>query len=107
MLWTMAAIAAVIAALAAAALAVLRKKASRRDRTIGWNAGTIATGAEGDAAHGFYGLPPHDAARFQRLAREQMHRQQAEWSRDYLPSVTGGARPGRLSGIPRALRVRR
>ncbi len=104
MFWTIAAIAAVFAVLATAAAVALRKKAARRNLTIGW--GTVAV-AEADAAHGLYGLPLHDAAQFQRLAREQMHRQQADWSRDYLPSVTGDARPGRLSGIPRALRVRR
>lgn len=103
--WTIAAIAAAFAALAAAAVVALRRKAARRGRTIGWVADALV--AEAGAADGLYALSSQDAAQFERLAREQMHRQQAEWSRDYLPSVTAGTRPGRLSGIPRALRVRR
>jgi hypothetical protein len=107
MLWTLAAIAAVIAVSAAVALAVVRKKARRRDTTIDGNVFSVLAGEGGDAPYGFAGLPPRDAAQFQRSAREQMHRQQTEWSRDYLPGDTGGSRPRRPSGIPRALRVRR
>jgi hypothetical protein len=36
-----------------------------------------------------------------------MRRHQAQWSRDYLPGTTDGSLPGRIAGIPRALRVRR
>lgn len=107
MSWTIAAIAVALAVSAAAGVVVLRKKAAGRNRTIGWGAPIAVADAEAGAGHGFYGLSSHDAAQLQRLAREQMHREQAEWGRDYLPTVTADTRPGRLSGIPRALRVRR
>lgn len=107
MLWTLAVVGAVIAALVAAAAVVLRKKIARRSVAIGRRVARTAPDAADYGAHGLYGLSPRDAAPFQRSARDQMHRQQAEWSRDYLSGVGEGTRPGPMSGIPRALRVRR
>lgn len=107
MLWTLAVVGAVAAAAIAAAAVILRKKIVSRNVAIGRRAAMAAPEAADYGAHGLFGLSPHDAAPFQRSARDQMHRQQAEWSRDYLSGVGGGARTGRLSGIPRALRVRR
>ncbi len=107
MLWTLVVVGAVIAALIGAAAFMLRKKIARRNVAIGRRATGTAPEATDYEAHGLFGLSPRDAAPFQRSARDQMHRQQAEWSRDYLSGVSGGTGPGRLSGIPRALRVRR
>jgi len=54
----------------------------------------------------FFGLAPQDAAQFERAAQEDRLREQGQWDRDYLQNTTAGAMPGRVAGIPRALRVR-
>jgi hypothetical protein len=61
----------------------------------------------GDAFGALYGLSAEEAAHFHQSAREHARLHHAQWNRDYLPEVGGGALPGRVSGIPRALRVRR
>lgn len=98
MFWTMTALAVV---LAAAALAVAGKWV--RNRRAG--AGSMA--AAGDPYGSLYGLTAEEAARFHQAVRERGRLHRARWSRDYLPGVPDAALPGRVSGIPRALRVRR
>jgi hypothetical protein len=101
MLWTIMGLAAGLVVLAAAAV-LIRRRAGTRIRLFG----RIAARAAG--SHGSpYGFTSEDAARFHRSARDQMRRHQAQWSRDYLPGRTDGSLPGRIAGIPRALRVRR
>ena len=102
MIWTMTAIAAGFAVVAAAAILVL---AGRRARSRNGGSGLIA--AAGDPTGGFYGFSAEETARFHQSAREHARLHHAQWSRDYLPGVGGGTLPGRVAGIPRALRVRR
>lgn len=101
MFWTMTALAAGLAGLAAAALAVAGRWARKR------RAGLVRTAPAGDLHGSLYGLTAEEAARFHQSAREHGRLHHARWSRDYLPGVAYEALPGRVSGIPRALRVRR
>ena len=102
MFWTIMAIAAGLAGLALAAAVAIGRRARIRVSA----SGRAAVGAA-DGYGSLYGFTTEDAARFHRSARDQMHRHQAQWSRDYLPDVTDRTLPGRIAGIPRALRVRR
>jgi hypothetical protein len=101
MFWTIMAIAAGLVALAVAAV-IIRRRAGTRIRVSGRVA---ARAADSHACP--YGFTTEVSARFHRSARDQMRRYQAQWSRDYVPGATDGTLPGRIAGIPRALRVRR
>jgi hypothetical protein len=100
MIWTMTAIAAGLVVLAAVAMLAL---AGRRGRNRNGGSGSVATA--GGPHGGFYGLSPEEAARFHQSVREHTQLHHVQWSRDYLPGA--GTLPGRVAGIPRALRVRR
>lgn len=52
-----------------------------------------------------HGIRPGELDDFRRSARDQLHSQREQWDRDYHPDAATGL-PGRISGIPRALRVR-
>lgn len=60
----------------------------------------------GSGEVGIYGLSPRELDDFRALAREQSRNDQERWNRDY-PNGGDGAMPGRVAGIPRALRVKR
>lgn len=98
MFWTMTAL---VVGLAAAALVVAGKWIRKRRGGVG----SMAT--VGDPFGSLYGLTAEEAARFHQAVRERGRLHRARWSRDYLPGVPDAALPGRVSGIPRALRVRR
>lgn len=101
MIWTVTAIVTgLVALIAATALTLFARRGRSRN-------GGPAPMASGDPYGGFYGLSPEETARFHRSAREHMRLHHAQWSRDYLPAAGGGGLPGRVAGIPRALRVRR
>ncbi len=51
------------------------------------------------------GIRPGELDDFRRSARDQLHSQREQWDRDYHPEAATGL-PGRVAGIPRALRVR-
>jgi len=110
MLWTLLATGAGIACLFAISLVAVfivpRRRRSRtlmRSATIGESQGSASLA---DAPSSLFGLAPQEAAQFRQTAREQMHREQVQWARDYFSSTSDGALPGRIAGIPRTLRVR-
>jgi len=96
----------VVALAAAAALRILvrRNGAVRRGNRVSGRAAPAVAGGSGAS---LFGLAPQDAAKFRQSARSDMEREQLQWDRDYLPSVSDGAMPGRIAGIPRTLRVKR
>lgn len=51
------------------------------------------------------GIRPGELDDFRRSAREQLQSQREQWDRDYHPDISTGL-PGRVAGIPRALRVK-
>ncbi len=51
------------------------------------------------------GIRPGELDEFRRSARDQLQSQREQWNRDYHPDAAAGL-PGRVAGIPRALRVR-
>lgn len=51
------------------------------------------------------GIRPGELEDFRQSARDQLHSQREQWDRDYHPDAAAGL-PGRIAGIPRALRVR-
>lgn len=71
-----------------------RRRASRR--------GASAFSPEGANV---FGIRPGELDEFHRSARDQLHSQREQWDRDYHPQ-SGTGLPGRVAGIPRALRVR-
>jgi len=89
-----------IVALTAIVAALLRRRGAGRISRTGSRVPMPSAGM------GLFGLAPGDADRFQHLAREQMRLDRAQWGRDYLPGMSDGTPPGRVSGIPRSLRVR-
>lgn len=101
MIWTMTAIAAGLVVVIAA---IGRAVAGRRARRL--EAGAALLAAAGDPYGSLYGLSADEAARLHQSAREHGRLHHARWSRDYLPGAGGASLPGRVSGIPRALRVR-
>lgn len=106
MSWTflLAALGTVLCAVAALPFFVRRRGVIRRN--IGAPDQPTAVAADVSPAS-LFGLAPQDAARFRRSARSDMAREQLLWDRDYLPSMSEGATPGRIAGIPRSLRVKR
>lgn len=106
MSWTflLAALGVFLCVAAALPFLVRRRAASRRSQ--GAPGQPIAATADGSPAS-LFGLAPQEAAQFRQSARSDMAREQLQWDRDYLPSVTDGAMPGRIAGIPRTLRVKR
>ena len=67
-------------------------------------AGSLAT-AYSAAGESVNGIRPGELEDFRRSARDQLHSQRKQWDRDYHPDTATGL-PGRVAGIPRALRVR-
>lgn len=51
------------------------------------------------------GIRPGELDDFRRSARDQLQSQREQWDRDYHPDAATGL-PGRVAGIPRALRVK-
>lgn len=104
MSWTilMVALCALCLVAAAAAIQTHRGRISRR---AGDSAFAMPVPLVTDSVS-FFGLAPQDAARFERAAQEDRRREQGQWDRDYLQNSTADVMPGRVAGIPRALRVR-
>lgn len=100
MVWILAALAAGVAVAALAAAGMMARRRKGRSAAVG----TVAIGVPYGS---LYGLDPEEAARFHNSVREHTRRHRAQWSRDYLPGAAEGGLPGRISGIPRMLRVRR
>lgn len=57
------------------------------------------------ASANVFGIRPGELDDFRRSARDQLQSQREQWDRDYHPDAATGL-PGRVAGIPRALRVR-
>ncbi len=72
----------------------VRRRAHRRDES-----------AYSEAGADVFGIRPGELDEFRRSARDQLHSQREQWDRDYHPEAAT-ALPGRVAGIPRALRVR-
>lgn len=105
MSWTLllAALGLFLCAVAAFPFLVRRRSVIRRRNVAPDQAAPMAVGSPAS----LFGLAPQEAAQFRRAARSDMAREQLQWDRDYLPSVSDGAMPGRVAGIPRTLRVKR
>jgi len=71
-----------------------RRRAHRRNEPVYATAGASE-----------FGIRPGELDDFRRSARAQLQRQREQWDRDYHPDAAAGL-PGRVAGIPRALRVR-
>ncbi len=78
-----------------------RRRAVRRGRP---STGPLAMAYSG-ASESFHGLRPGEIEDFRRSARDQLHSQREQWARDYNRDAGTGL-PGRVGGIPRALRVK-
>lgn len=104
MSWTilMVALCAICVVAAAAAIQTHRGRISRR---VGDSTFVMPVPLITDSVS-YFGLAPQDAAQFERAAQEDRRREQGQWDRDYLHNGTVGVMPGRIAGIPRALRVR-
>ena len=106
MSWTIFLAALGIALCVVAAFPILmRRRGAVRRIQVGPDQATPVASEGGSVS--LFGLAPQDAAQFRRSARSDMAREQLQWDRDYLPSVSEGAMPGRIAGIPRTLRVKR
>jgi len=102
MIWTMYAFLAGLAAgFVVVGITLLRRRARKRVRSLPQGDAGFAYGEAG-AVHG---LTPRERTSFFRMAREQTRVQRERWGRDY-PSSNVSSAPGRLPGLPRALRVR-
>lgn len=106
MSWTFLLAALAIVLFAVAALHVRVRWGGPVRRGNGGSARSIPVVPDGSSAS-LFGLAPQDAAQFRQSARSDMAREQMQWDRDYLPSVSDDAMPGRIAGIPRTLRVKR
>lgn len=71
-----------------------RRRALRRNSPVHATAGANV-----------FGIRPGELDDFRRSARDQLQSQRERWDRDYHPDAAAGL-PGRVAGIPRALRVR-
>lgn len=76
-------------------------------RRIRWFPPVHRNGAvrDTDADGGVYALNQNDLAAFRRSMQEEARAHQVGWDRDYS-NVAGVGLPGRIGGIPRALRVK-
>ena len=103
MLWIAYAAAAMIAAGLALWAAMWRRR--RAARPVQASSAETASGFAG-GGEGVYGLNPRELEDFRANARAHTRDQHASWQRDY-PTSGADSLPGRLAGIPRALRVKR
>ena len=71
-------------------------------RTLRRGAPAAAYSTAGESVNG---IRPGELEDFRRSARDQLHSQREQWNRDYHPDAAMGL-PGRVAGIPRALRVK-
>lgn len=102
MLWiALAFLAGLSAGIIVVGVTFIRRRLRRPIRRLAQGDATITYG-DADTIHG---LSVRERANFLRVAREQAQTQRERWGRDY-PSTSVSPGPGRLPGIPRALRVR-
>lgn len=102
MLWiTYAFLAGLAAGFVVVGITLLRRRARRRVRSLPQGDAGLAFGDTGT----MHALTARERTSFLRMAREQTRVQRERWGRDY-PNSNVSSVPGRLPGIPRALRVR-
>lgn len=77
----------------------------RRTLRRGAPAGGSLVAAYSTAGESVNGIRPGELEDFRQSARDQLHSQREQWNRDYHPDAAVGL-PGRVAGIPRALRVK-